>query len=670
MAKRAKTKSKPAAVKTEPPVVVVEPVETSHETSLPEKPQRILKLVFGLVGGLMIVALLLVIGYFGYEYKYTNLIYPGVAIAAQPVSGLNYTDAAQLVQNYKTTLANTGLQFHYDELDLTIPTTSDDVPLVDIQIDKTVQAAFAIGRSDNATTNATGKLNALLTGTNLPLVYDLASESISDQLAATFDSATEPYVDAKLVVDGDDVTVQPHQDGQIFVWDDVMTAVEANLAQLAAVDIELALTSVAAPITTTEAEAIVAEAETVLALAPLTLTYGDKSYDITVDELGSWLVASDHAGTTELALDEETVRASLATIAGEIDIPVKEGKFSLDVVDDVVQLTQFEQGQDGLGVAVDKTMAALTTALLQDHSSTVELVVEVTTPHATPTNLEDLGIKELLGTGETNFAGSPYNRILNIHKGADMLNGLLIAPGETFSLLDILNPIDTSHGWYSELVIKGDKLEKEAGGGLCQVGTTSFRAAMLSGLPIVERRNHSWAISYYAYNGKAGVDATIYDPSPDFKFLNDTGHYILWRSRIEGSSIYFELWGTSDGRKGYFTEPTNYGYVSAGPTIETVDESAAPGSRVCDGHAFTGVSASFDYIVEQPDGTTDTETFTSVYKARPQLCVVGPDGITEDAEETTEDSEAEEVVEETPEDTNANSNTNTNTNSGKKKKKE
>lgn len=670
MAKRAKAKSKPAAVKTEAPVVIVAPTSALQP---PAKSQRVLKLVFGLSGGLMIVALLLVIGYFGYEYKYTNLIYPGVTIAGQSVSGLNYTAAAQLVENYKTTLANDGLQFHYGDTDLTIPTISDDVPLVDIQVDKTVQAAFAIGRSPDAVTNAKAKLRALATGTNLPLVYDMASESITDQLAGTFDSATEPYVNAALVIDGTAVTVQPHQDGKIFVWEDVMGIVEADITQLAPVDLQLTLTSVAAPVTTEAVEEVVGEVENILALAPLTLTYEDKSYSITVDELGTWLVATDSAGATALALDEDTVRASLATIAGEIDIPVKEGKFSLDVVDDVVQLTQFEQGQDGLGVEVDKTMAAITQALLQDHSATVELVVEVTTPRATPTNLEDLGIKELLGTGETNFAGSPYNRILNIHKGADLLNGLLIAPGETFSLLDVLNPIDTAHGWYSELVIKGDKLEKEAGGGLCQVGTTSFRAAMLSGLPIVERRNHSWAISYYAYNGKAGVDATIYDPSPDFQFLNDTGHYILWRSRIEGSYIYFELWGTSDGRKGYFTEPTNYSYVSPGPTIETVDETAEPGSRVCDGHAFTGVSASFDYIVKQaePDSTPIVQTFTSVYKARPQLCVVGPAGIAEDAEGDTEDAETDtESAEEVVEDSNSNSNTNTNTNSGKKKKKE
>ena len=110
----------------------------------------------------------------------------------------------------------------------------------------------------------------------MPLIYDVASESITDQLAATFDSATQPYVNATLVIDGSDVTVQPHQDGQIFVWEDVMTDVETKINQLSAVDLQLTLDSVAAPITTEEVEEIVDEVENILALAPLTLTYEDK----------------------------------------------------------------------------------------------------------------------------------------------------------------------------------------------------------------------------------------------------------------------------------------------------------------------------------------------------------------------------------------------------------
>jgi vancomycin resistance protein YoaR len=420
------------------------------------------------------------------------------------------------------------------------------------------------------------------------------------------------------------------------------------------------------------AEAALSDAQTILDLAPLTFTYEDKTFTVELAELAEWLTFFDEgppaARVAQVSLDEAAVRASLDTIAADINIPVKEGRFSLDIVDDEVKLTQFEEGQDGLGVELDKTVAAIDTALLEDTSNTVALVVEVTHPRATPDSLEDLGIKELLGTGETNFAGSPANRIGNIRRGADLLNGLLVAPGETFSLLSILKPFDAANGWLPELVIKGNKLEKELGGGLCQVGSTAFRAAMMSGQEIVERRNHSWAVSYYNYNGKAGVDATIYDPAPDFKFKNTTDHYILWRTRIEGYNIYFELWGTSDGRSGYFTEPVNYGYTSPGPTEEVVDESLAPGTRNCAQHAYTGVSASCDYIIGWPDGTQTTENFTSVYKAQPARCLVGPEA----EEATTEETVAEEAADSTDdivtEDTTA-EDTSTNTNKSKKKNK-
>ncbi len=369
----------------------------------------------------------------------------------------------------------------------------------------------------------------------------------------------------------------------------------------------------------------------------------------------------------------EAVDAYLDEIAGDIDVPVEEGRFSLDVIDDKVVLSQFAEGQNGLGVNVEATMEAIHDTVLVGKDSIVELVVEVVEPRATPDNLDDLGITELLGTGETDFSGSPANRIGNIRKGAEMLNGLLIAPGEEFSLVQALTPIDLAHGWLSELVIKGDKLEKEAGGGLCQIGSTVFRATMNSGLDVTDRRNHSWAISYYDYKGKAGVDATMYEPAPDYKFVNDTDNWILIRSIIEGGIIKFEFWGTSDGRKGSFTVPVNYGFVSSGPVEEVVDETKPVGYRKCQ-HGYNGVSASFDYIIERPDGTEEVEEFNSTYKARAERCIVGPDP--EPEEEIAESDENSEVVEEVTEEapkeevnSNTNSNKDSNTNSNKNKNK-
>ncbi len=683
MSRSKKKQSKPAVEPTTP----ASSAPSKATESQPKTVGRSMRILTGCLAVVIIVALLMIIGYFVYEYRYTDKIYPGVSIAGQDMSGMNFQSANQLITEYQTTLSEQGLQFTYQDNTITIPvditveatTTNEEgepteatetISLIEINSAETIQAAFAVGRTANAADNAGQKLSALTTGKSLPLIYTMNRASLLEQLKAEFEQYTTPYQDAALVASEDGVTVTPSTNGNDFDWEAILGEIETKINHLETVELVLTLESQAAPITTAEADAEISEAEAVLAAAPLQLTYEDNTYTIERDELATWLTVSDLDQQSQLTFDEDAVRTSLATVAGEIDVPVQEGKFSLDIVDGVVKLTQFSDGEDGLGVNVEAAIADLQQTVLRNHESNITLSVEVTHPRANPETLEDLGITELLGTGTTNFSGSPSNRILNIKKGADLLNGLLIAPGETFSLLDVLKPIDIEHGWYSELVIKGDKLEKEAGGGLCQVGSTAFRAAMLSGLPIVERRNHSWAISYYAYKGKAGVDATIYDPSPDFKFKNDTDHYILWRSRIEGSDIYFELWGTSDGRKGSFTDPINYNYVSPGPTVETVDPTLAPGTRNCDGHAFTGVSASFDYIVEHADGTTETETFTSVYKARPQLCLVGPDAPAETTtEDTTTDTNTNTNTDTTNTNTNTNSNTNTNTNTGKNKNK-
>jgi len=625
--------------------------------------KKIMRLVVILGTVLCCIILLLTIAYFGYQAAYTNKIYAGVHVAGIDMSGKDYTTAVSTLATYKANLQKTGLQFHYKDTDVSVPTTVDGVDLITIDADTTLHNAFAIGRSHTASHNLEDKLAAMFGKRNISVVYTIDRDSIIAQLEAQFSTYETAASDAKLQFSANDgLTVAPDSTGEEFNWDAVLDKVTTNITTLKPVDITLSLTPTPAQVTTAAAQSVQAAAKQAVALAPLSLTYDGDSYSMGASDVQTWLIAVNQSGKVVLGLNHDAVADSLASIAGKIDVPVQEGRFSLDQVDGKVKLTQFENGQDGLGVNVDNTIIALEKALFTDHQSTIPLAVEVTHPRANPENLDDLGITDLLGTGTTNFAGSPYNRVLNIRKGADMLNGLLVAPGEEFSLVSILKPIDLDHGWYSELVIKGDKLEKEAGGGLCQIGSTAFRAAMLSGLNITERRNHSWAISYYGYNGKAGVDATIYDPSPDFKFINDTGHYILWRTRIEGTNIYFELWGTSDGRKGSFTTPTNYNYVAPGPATETLDPNAKPGSRVCDSHGFTGVTASFDYTIERADGTKDVKNYTSIYKARPEACIVGPDVEPEPTPTPTPTN-----TNSSNSNTNSSSNTNTNTNTNSNK---
>ena len=181
--------------------------------------------------------------------------------------------------------------------------------------------------------------------------------------------------------------------------------------------------------------------------------------------------------------------------------------------------------------------------------------------------------------------------------GADDLNGILIKPDEKFSLMAALGEIDAAAGYKPELVIKKGETIPEYGGGLCQIGTTMFRLAINSGLPITQRRNHSYRVSYYE---PAGTDATIYDPWPDVKFINDSGSYLLLQTRIEGDSLIFEFWGTSDGRVVETTKPVIYNIVPPGKAEYIETDELGPGERRRIETAHSGADAYFKRIVSWP----------------------------------------------------------------------
>ncbi|MCD4694365.1 VanW family protein, partial [bacterium] len=184
----------------------------------------------------------------------------------------------------------------------------------------------------------------------------------------------------------------------------------------------------------------------------------------------------------------------------------------------------------------------------------------------------------------------------------------------------------------AELVIKGNKTVPEFGGGLCQVATTMFRTAITTGLKITERSSHSYRVFYYE---PAGTDATIYVPKPDFMFINDTPNHILIQYRIEGNDLFFDLWGTNDGRKVTSTDPVIYNITNPAPTkiIETTD--LKPGERKCTESAHKGAEAYFDYIVEYNDKEKKERRFYSKYSPWRAVCLEGVEKLSTENNNTT-----------------------------------
>jgi vancomycin resistance protein YoaR len=233
---------------------------------------------------------------------------------------------------------------------------------------------------------------------------------------------------------------------------------------------------------------------------------------------------------------------------------------------------------------------------------------------------ERLGIREFLARGDSDFSGSPTNRRKNIALGAERVHGTIVAPGGEFSTMKTLGEITGERGWLPELVIKGNQTIPEYGGGLCQIGTTAFRGVVNTGLPVTERRNHSYRVRYYE---PAGTDATLYDPSPDFRFKNDLASHLLITKDLRRDQVGFLFWGTSDGRVASSTKPVVSNIIQPPPKkiIETTD--LPVGETKCTESAHAGATARFDYEVRYPNGEVKKTTFTSVYRPWQAVCLVG-----------------------------------------------
>ena len=269
--------------------------------------------------------------------------------------------------------------------------------------------------------------------------------------------------------------------------------------------------------------------------------------------------------STGVQFDPDGLREYLTTtITTEIDQAPQNARFAITEE----RVTQFSLPTQGQSLNLGRTMSHISKQLL-NYQSTIPLAVDVTAPEINNVErLSELGLTSLLAVGESDYVGSPNNRITNISVGSDRYHGLLIPPDIEFSFNEFLGPVSASAGFLPELVIKNNVTTPEYGGGLCQVSTTIFRAALNAGLEVTQRRNHSYAVSYY---GTPGLDATIYPPYTDLRFLNNTPGYILIQRKIEGSKLIFEFWGTDDGREVVVSEPNVYARQSNGAVKATVE---------------------------------------------------------------------------------------------------
>lgn len=450
--------------------------------------------------------------------------------------------------------------------------------------------------------------------------------------------------------------------GVMFNLDGLAKQVEEQLSELSLSSIRVTATVEKPRVTEADVTAHLTKLPAIFSAGPITLTHYDSNFKrsytwkITTRLLADWLTVSG-APDSKFSLDESSVSSYFSSvITPKINVSPQNAKFVLD--ESGKKIAEFLPSRPGITLDIAATRQILQDVVAsradgQIATSTLKIIVAKVEPDIATEQTNTLGIKEVLGVGMSNFSGSPRNRILNIKNAVrNKLHGVLVAPEEEFSLVNTLKPYTLDGGYLPELVIIGNRIKPEIAGGLCQVGTTMFRATMNSGLPVTARTNHGLVVSYYndQSNGNPGTDATIYEPWPDFRFRNDTGHYVMITTEMNTGTgeLAFTIWGTPDGRRGYYTAPKVLQWIPAGEskTIET--KSLPPGKKECQG-IHNGAVAIFNYIRELVSGEKITREFKSTYRAVPATCYIGveklsncPEGATECSPEPADNGELSE----------------------------
>lgn len=296
------------------------------------------------------------------------------------------------------------------------------------------------------------------------------------------------------------------------------------------------------------------------------------------------------------------------------------------------RVTAFRPSSNGQHVDMNQLqqdiLSKISFMFATDHASSFVIHIPIATvkPKIATSDANNLGIKELIGTGTSLFQHSIAGRIYNVELAASRVNGALVAPGEEFSFAKTVGDVSAFTGYQQAYVIQNGKTVLGDGGGVCQVSTTLFRAVLNAGLPITERHAHAYRVGYYEEDGPPGIDATVYVPSVDFRFRNDTGHYILIQTAVDPSilRLTFYLYGTSDGRTVTMTNPVVSNIIPAPPPIYTDDPTLPQGTLKQVDFAANGATVKFSRTVMKDGKVYISDNYTSVYQPWAAAYLRGP----------------------------------------------
>ena len=472
-----------------------------------------------------------------------NKINYGLEIANISVGGLSQENALEKLNLPTTTLLETNFNLVYKNYVWTVNLKTLGT---EIDLKKTTELAYKYGhQKKNVLINAWQQLKSFL-GYNLSPSWSINEDKLEKFFRENLSSIHQPAKNSLLIYNKNtkEFTVTPSQSGIIVDKAEFKKNLTNIINNFEIKNIVVSLIDDNPTITETEAKNSIPEAKRIISYAPISITINNKEAD-KIDAEGILRLMDPVPSFNDNKIKEYLI--SLSPLVAQEPINAQ-----LTVIDD--RVTAFALSQDGIQLEIENNINAIKNGILTNRQQ-IELKTITTKPEISMDDINNFGITSLLSKGTSNFSGSAASRITNIKIGAARFNGVLLKPGEEFSFDTLLGDVGPEQGYKPGQIIKNNQLILEYGGGLCQVSTTTFRAAVLAGMEITQRYPHAFPVKFY---NPQGFDATIYPPSPDLKFINNTPGHILIQTKVIGSELIFEFYGTNDGRKVEIIGPEQY----------------------------------------------------------------------------------------------------------------
>ena len=512
--------------------------------------------------GFLILAAIMTAGFFALAFSNANKILYGVSVAGENLSRLSPQSAEQALGQKIADWRTKKIKLKYRDK---IWEAAPEEMGVSIDGKKTIDKAYKIGRNKNVFKSIADQITSAFFGKDIALETIIDEKQLKDFCERLFGKIERETKNASLEYSRDTgfFEIIKEQNGYRLNENKLRSDFFENAAGLGARDINIEMAEDIPLVSENGAVGAQKKANAILTRAPFTLVYLNpisqngfakpREYRLDKDQLKDMLsfAKKDDSAELETRLKEDELKNFLIEISPSINqkpenavLTMKNGK-----------VTEFGLSKNGVELDIERNITEIKNEMFDGTNSIIALRSNVIQPEIRTDTIENLGLVSLLAVGESDFKGSPASRVFNLTLAAKKLNGLIIKPGEEFSFVNAIGEISQKTGYQSGLVIKGNKTVPEYGGGVCQVSTTMFRAAIYAGLKITERYPHSLPVVYY---NPQGFDATIYGPHPDLRFINDTPSNILVQTKVKGTKLYFEFYGTPDGRETKVIGPVEY----------------------------------------------------------------------------------------------------------------